>query len=208
MAKMDAGRANTLSSPRWAGDFLSPDRLLPYGARLDPAQFLAPDGVRAVSPAGAVLGAVAIPVTALSGAIPGGVLLFFGAGVYARTTGAGAAAGAVSIPVEALPAAVPAGASASYVGAGILKKTVPSGTPVGRTYAERDARTPYGAAIDTDDEIFLTAFDVSDADNNPDVELVRHGTVVKENYLPGFATWAAALKTKIRTLYRCEIGHE
>lgn len=195
---------NALTAPRWAADFLAPDKLIPGGAKLDAAQFLAPDGVRATSPAGAAEGAVAVPVSNLSGAIPGGTVLVWGAGVYSRVTGVGAAAGAVSIPVEALPAAVPAGASASYMG--VLPKSIPSGTPVGRTLAERDAGTPFGAAVDTDDEIYLVAFDVSDATMNNDVDLARHYIVVKENFLPGFATWPAALKAKIRALYQCTRG--
>lgn len=204
MAKMTAN-ANQLTSPRWAGDFLSPERLLPYGAKVDATQFNAPDAVVVTTTALAAAAAVTIAVAALSGAIPSGTLLRFASGIYARLTAA-AAAGAVALAVEPLPAAVPNASTATYAGA--QKKTLPSGTPVGRTFAERDAKTPYGAAIDTDDEIFLTAFVVSDLDMNNDVELVRHGTVVKENYLPGFAALSAAMKAAIRSRYRCIIGNE
>lgn len=119
--------ANELTAPRWAGDFISPERMIPGGARL------------------------------VSGAFPDNI--------------------------------------------------VPSGTVVGRTIAERDASAPFGPAADTDDEIFLTVFEV-DTDINPDVELYRHNGVVYENYLPVFSTLSAALKTVLRSIYRCSIGRD
>jgi hypothetical protein len=86
--------------------------------------------------------------------------------------------------------------------------TIPSGTVIGRTYAERDAHTPMGPAADTDDEVFIIAFDVTDANVNDDVEVTRHnaGLQVKENFLPGFSSLSAAVKAKVRASYVCTIG--
>jgi hypothetical protein len=39
--------------------------------------------------------------------------------------------------------------------------------------------------VSTDDEIFIVAFDVTDAVTYPDVALYRLQGIVKENYLPG-----------------------
>lgn len=64
------------------------------------------------------------------------------------------------------------------------KKPVVSGTLVGRTYAEQVAGTGFGPAADTDDEMYLVAFDVEDALDLADVELYRHGSMVKEDLLP------------------------
>jgi hypothetical protein len=58
---------NQLTSPAWAGDFLNREHLVPGGARLDQAQFYAPDSVVAtVGVAGAAQNATSIPVAALS----------------------------------------------------------------------------------------------------------------------------------------------
>lgn len=79
-------------------------------------------------------------------------------------------------------------------------KYIPSGTLVGRTYAERDAGDAFGPADDADDEIYLIAYDVDDAAVNPDVVLYRHGGVVKENMLPEWDTWEADLTTYQATI--------
>lgn len=189
----------------WQGDFCDREHLLPGGARLDAAQFNDVGAVVVTAPAGAALGATSIVVSALSGAIPAGTLLdFTGTGEIARTT-ALAAAGATSIAVEALDAAIEAGDTAVYAGTSTLK-TVPSGTLVGRTYAERDAHTGFGPAADADDEIYLLAFDVTDALTNPDCELYAHGAIVKENFLPGFSGLSTALKAAVRAKYVTTIG--
>lgn len=96
----------------------------------------------------------------------------------------------------------PAGWSADSAG----RKPIPSGTAVGRTFAERDAGTGYGPAGDADDEVYLVAFDVTDAVLNSDVELYRPNSVVKETYVPGFAGLSAAVKAKLRAAYVCTVG--
>lgn len=194
-----------INTAAWAGDFFEPENLIPGGGQLDAPLFLSPDAVVAtVGAGGAAAGAVAVPVTALSGPLPNGTTLFFGGSKFARLTAA-AAAGATSLTVSALPTALVAGDTATY--SGIAKRSVPSGIVVGRTYAERDAGALFGPAADADDEVYLIAFDVTDVLKNTDVTFVRPGTfVVKENLLPNVATMSAAVKTKIRGLYVCVYG--
>jgi hypothetical protein len=84
------------------------------------------------------------------------------------------------------------------------KVHIPFGTLVGRTEAERTAKTGFGPADVTNDfEIFLTAFDVTDANRNNDVELLRLGTHIYEDRVQGWSGAAALVKTKIRELYQC-----
>lgn len=86
------------------------------------------------------------------------------------------------------------------------RRFVTSGTPIGRTTIERDAGAGFGPAAATDDEFFLLNADVVDANKNNDCDLYRHDGLVKENFLPGFATMAADIKAKIKSLYQCTIG--
>jgi hypothetical protein len=88
------------------------------------------------------------------------------------------------------------------------RKNIPSGTILGRTLAERDAGTGFGPAADTDDEIFVNYFEVTDAAENDDVELYRHGSQIKENFLPGWGSVAAGVKTALRARYICTLGAE
>ena len=52
------------------------------------------------------------------------------------------------------------------------------------------------------------AFEVPDADRNPEIELYRHGSVVKENFLPGYASMDADLLTALRAAYITTVGAE
>lgn len=196
----------TLATPRWAGDFLDPQYLIRGGAKLDASQFNATDAVVVdVGAAGAAQGATSVPVDALTGAIPSGTTIWFSAAKFIHLTAA-AAAGATTLTVTAIPTALVDADVATYAGVG--RKTVDSGTPVGRTIAERDAGTGFGPAVSTDDEIMLVAFSVYDVTQIDDVDLVRPfaGFTVKENFLPGFSTWLTALKTAIRARYICVLG--
>lgn len=194
----------TLSSPIWAQDFLGPEHLIPGGAKLLASAFHATDAVFVdVGAAGAAQGATSVPVGALTGAIPNGTVLDFGTNKFARLTAA-AAAGATSLTVTALVTALVDADTTWYEGVG--KKTVYSGTVIGRTIAERDAETPYGPAASSDDEIFIVAFDVYDLTQINDVELVRHKTVIKETFLPGWSAVASGVKTLVRAAYHCTIG--
>ncbi len=186
----------------WKGDYGNREHLIPGGARLDAAQFRTLDAV-VVTAGAAAAGATALPVTALSGPLPVGTVLDFGTNKFARLTVA-AIAGATSLTVAALPTAFAGGELATYPGTGL--KTVVSGTLLGRMRAERDAGTGYGPWATGDEEIYLLAFDVPDATGNPDCELYSHGALVKENFLPGFATLAAGALTAIRANYETTRG--
>jgi hypothetical protein len=123
---------------------------------------------------------------------------------YARVATA-AVAGATSIEVEALVNAIEDDDEATYVGSG--KRHIQSGTLLGRTRVERDAGTAYGPWTTGDEEEYLLAFDVHDADANPECELYRHGYLVKENLLPAASRVAAPL-ARVRALYECTVGVE
>lgn len=201
MARQMTTTGPTFTAPRWAGDYGHRDSLVPGGVKLDAAQFLAPDAVIVtVGVAGAIQGATSVPVAALSGAIPNGTVLDFGTNKFAKLSAA-AAAGATALTVVALPTALSSGNTATYGGTGY--KVVPSGTAIGRTLAERDASTPYGPAAAADDEIFLIYFEIEDVTHINDGVLYRHGRVVHENLLPGFASLASGVKDAIRANYTC-----
>ncbi len=193
--------------PEWMGDYWSRETVLPVPALLDAAQFNAVDAVVVVvGAAGAAANATSIPVDALLGPIPDNALLDFGGKKFARLNGA-AIEGATSLTVDALATALVDDDTAVYAGVG--KKSLPSGTLIGRTYAERDAGNPWGpAVVATDDEIYLTTRDLSDLTKDATVELYRHNKVVKENYLPGWANWGSTVKAKIRALYTCIGGKD
>lgn len=150
-------------------------------------------------------GAVAITVTALTRAIPFGTVLRFGSGKYAKLTSS-AAKGATTLAVEPLVSGVSEGDVAIFSPTG--RKTIKSGTPVGRTFAERDSSTPFGPASGSDDEVYLVAFDIEDAVSDPDATFYRPGSLVKENYLPDIDTMDGSVRSKIRELYQCIVGKD
>lgn len=190
------------TKPVWAGDYLSRETVLPVPVFLDAAQFNAVDAVKVVvGAAGAAVDAVLVPVDALSGPIPAGTVLDFGGKKFARLT-ADADKDDVTLTVAALATALVDNDTATYKGVG--KVQVPSGTLIGRTFAERDAGTAWGPAdVVNDEEIFLTTRDIGDLSKDNTTELYRHNKVVKENYLPGWVDKSNAEKTKIRSLYTC-----
>jgi hypothetical protein len=191
---------NQITAPVWAGDYFNREHMIPGGARVDAAQFTDTDAVSVVvGAAGAAGAATTVPVAALSGPIPSGTLLYFGTNKFATLTAA-AATGATTLTVAAIPTALVSGDTATYAGVGVTV-LIPSGTVVGRTLAERNAGTAFGPADASDDEVYLTCFDVLDAVVNPDIELYRPNSVVKENFLPNFAGLAAGVVTLLRTAY-------
>jgi hypothetical protein len=195
--------ANQLSDPVWAGDFGSREHLLPGGAKLLASAFGRTDAVVVTLSASAAAAAVSISVDALTGPIPSGTMLHFNSTEFALTT-ADAAEGATTITVEALPVALEDNDTATYAGTGAY--TVASGTLVGRTYAERAAGTAFGPWAADDDEVYLVVYDVPDVTVNNDVELYRHGSLVKENFLPGFADLVAGALAAIRANYQTTRG--
>lgn len=83
------------------------------------------------------------------------------------------------------------------------RKRIMSGSIYGRTFAERDAGLGFGPWATGDEEVHIVAFTVGDAALEPEIELLRHGTLVKENRLPDWATLSAPLKAIIRGKYHC-----
>lgn len=155
--------------------------------------------------ADAAAAATTLTVFPLDGTIANTQTALFPGGTKQARLTADAAAGATTLTVDELQFALATSDTATYSGTTGVK-LIPSGTPIGRTIAERDAGTAYGPALSTDDEIFLVAFDVTDAALNADVELYRGGSIVKETFVPGWAGLAAALKTAIRAKYQCTVG--
>lgn len=193
--------------PLWAGDYLSRETVMPVPVYLDPAAFNAVDAVVVtVGAAGAIATATSVPVDALPGAIPSGTVLNFGTNKFARLTAA-AAAGETSLTVAAIPTALVDNDTATYAGTG--KKSIPSGTLIGRTIAERDAGDPWGrAVVASDDEIYLTVRENSDLTKDATNEIYRHNKTVKENYLPDWAAYTTDEKAKVRELYACIGGKD
>jgi hypothetical protein len=190
------------TAPRWAGDFIGADTILPIPGKIDVATIDAEGSVKVtVSGAGAAQNATSIPTgAALTGAIPAGAVLRFSSDEFAAVNGAGGVAGQSSVPVEALVNALEAADTATYPGTS-GRKYVPSGTVFGRTFAERDANAPWGLAADADDEVYIGIREIYDATKQTDMEFYRPGKVVKENYLPNWANLSAAIKAKIRATY-------
>jgi hypothetical protein len=110
----------------------------------------------------------------------------------------------VSLTTDPIPLALVDADVSEYPGAG--GKYIPSGTVVGRTIAERDANAGFGPAADADDEIYLIAFDISDALHIDDAEMYRPNSTVYENFVPGWAGLSATVKGKVRARYLCANG--
>lgn len=210
---------NTRSSPRWLADFGGRDSFIPAPAKIDASAFSNLAGVKVVLTANAAVDATSLTVTALTAPtiadgvviatgntiIPIGAVLDFGGKKLARVT-ANAVIGATTISVAALGTALVSGDTTYYARNG--QKFIPSGTPVGRTYAERDAGTGFGPWAVADEEKYISAFDVVNAAVDNDIVLVRHFKVIKENYLPQFdaVLTGTAIMTDIRALYQCIKG--
>lgn len=81
-----------------------------------------------------------------------------------------------------------------------------SGEFLGRTFAERTASTGFGPWTAGDEENYIAAFDVTNMDTNADVALVRHATIIYENWLPGPP--AGAELTALQGVYEAIVGQE
>lgn len=157
--------------------------------------------------ANAAANATSLAVDALATAlVDDDTATFKGGTKFARLTAA-AAANATSLAVDELPLPLVDDNTATYQGVG--KKSVPSGTFIGRTFTERDAGAAWGPAdYENDDQLFLTTRDLADLSVDNTNEIYRHNKVVKENYLPGWANKSAGEKAKIRVLYSCIGGKD
>src|SRR5687768_5294261 len=146
MARIEFATTESVA-PRFLADDRGRDQMVPGGLPVDPAAVVPGDAVR-VTTTGAAAGATTIPLSvALAGPIPAGALLVFGAGLFARTT-ADAAAGATTLAVEPLAALLANGATANYSPSGTINLV--AGQLLGATFAEIEAGTALGAAVDAD----------------------------------------------------------
>lgn len=86
--------------------------------------------------------------------------------------------------------------------------TIPSGAVVGRTNAEMLSGAPFRKAADTDDVVYLVAFDVINAERSPLATLYKHYELIKYNYLPSVrdASISATLATKVKAAYEIQPG--
>ena len=196
----------------WAKETPNFLNLVIAGAVLDVTAFIADldaaDDVVATTTAEAVATATTIAVTALSGSIPSGTILDFGAGLFARLT-ATAAAAATALTVEALPATIPIASTATYVAASAGTDgpvTIPSGSLVMRALVDADDGPflPFDAGTfdDATHEAYLTYHGIYDANEIDEVTLYRHQRVVAVNKLPGWATLHADAQAYIRATYQ------
>lgn len=205
---------NIRSAPVWLADFTGREHQALFPARIDPTQFVDAGGINVTVGANAAGNAVSITVAALALAsyansvvissgvvvIPNGTTISFGGKKFATLT-ADAKLGDTTLTVSALATALVTGDVAVY--SPLRTELIPSGTVVGRTFAQRDAGTSFGAVsvanLATYDELYLVAFDVVDASNFNDVELVRQGVRIKENYLPAYTAMSTAV-SEVQTI--------
>ncbi|MCA1596073.1 MAG: hypothetical protein LC772_06580 [Chloroflexi bacterium] len=139
-----------------------------------------------------------------------------GTGKYAQLT-ADANLGDTALTVAPLPTALTGTETGNFSRWGV--ELMLSGTPVGRTYVQRAANGPFVPAdpvahAPAVGELYLVVFDNADLISTNGVELYRHNSIVKENYLPGYSTVlnpggvASPLLTLLRQLYTCIQGRD
>ena len=168
----------------------------------------------AVLTANAAAGATSLTVRALPTALVSADAATFKGGTKQARVTSEAAKGATSLTVDELQFALVQDDTAYYNVPGKPKR-IPAGTVVGATYAELEAAAAtglkWGPAADSDEVVRILPFDVPDADMNDDCELLRAGTLIKVNFLPGWGvagliTLSAAVKAKIRAQYEVTVG--
>lgn len=184
------------TSPVWIKDYINREHNLPGGAALD-AKAFRPGPVTITKDGAGTAGQTSIVVNALTTEIKDGDFIAFGAQVVVAS--ADVAVGATTIPVKALTANIADDAAGVYIPPRAM--VVKSATLVGRTYAEQATGAPFGPWAAGDAEVYLTIFDVQDLNHKAEVELLRPGTIVATNRIPGFASRPAPEIARIRELY-------
>jgi len=164
----------------------------------------------AITAADAAAGATSITVLALPvNLTDAGTASYPGAAMQMLAKlSAAAAAGATSLTVEPLGGPIVDNASTTFYADADGLKPIAAGTLLGRTYSERGSGLHFGP-VDTagnDEEVYLVAFDVTDAAVNNDVELVKPGATIYEDLLPEWATMNSATKAQLRSKYVCLTG--
>lgn len=88
------------------------------------------------------------------------------------------------------------------------RKTIVDGTLVGRTHTEQENGDGFGPAdLDApDDQIFIVAVTVPDADRDPSITTVREGTVVYVDQLPEWSGLTSPQRDVVRSVYASRIA--
>jgi hypothetical protein len=190
--------------PAWLKDVGDRNTLLPGGVSLLATAFPRFDAVAiTVNGAGAAQNATALPVAATSGPLLRGTRIVLSNGVVATLT-ADAATGATSLAVSALSAAVAAGVTGTYPG--VRAPFAAEGTFIGRTEAERLAKTPFSPWVAGDTETYLLVHDVPDLTVSTDATVVRPGRLIATNLLPGWSLRPAGEQAAINARYQAILG--
>lgn len=200
MAKGYTETTPSMASPIWlqsdAGDYRE------FPAKLNPDSFRDRDAIAiVVGAAGAAENATTIPIDSVTlplgvTNIPKGTWLNFGTTKVAQLSAN--FTGGASLSVNAIPTAL-VDNDVAYHLPFPNRKLIQAGQLVGRTYAERDASTPFGPWAAGDDEVFLLLFDTPNALENADCYLLGHNAVISENFLPNWST-LSALVDEVQTV--------
>lgn len=198
--------ATIVSPPRWLADFSDPEIAIEhFPAKIDPTQFVDFNAMYFNVNGAAAQNATVInlvsapafpPTWTLLAQIPKGTWLDFGGAKVAQLSAA--YTGGLTLAVNAIPTALVGGEQAYYLPYG-QRVQVPSGTLLGRTFAQRAAGANFGPATLTSDEFYLMLHDVYNANLNNNCELVRNGRTVKENYLPQYASLLSVPVNAVQT---------
>lgn len=201
MTFTDFGQATGLA---FMGDIGDREHILPGGAQVDDSATWgsAGDYTITINDADVNAAETSITVVALPVALPDNTELNFG-GTVAKLSAA-AEAGATSITVDALTADIANGLTATY-DADTEVRILPAGTLVGRTTAEKLNGDPFGPYGDSDNEIYILAEDV-DLEETPDCNLVRHGSMIKYNFLPSWTGSSSTAKAALHASYEIVKG--
>jgi hypothetical protein len=205
MARMEHTDYGQAAVKAFLGDVESRDHVLPGGGQLDSAaSYGAGEEVYTikVNDADVNAGETSITVDALPVALPSGTQLNF-SGTIAELT-ADAAAAATSITVTALTADIANDAEATY-DAQADSRFVPAGTLLGRTTAEVLAGDPWGPYGDSDNEIYILLDEV-DLEQSPDCNVVRHGSMIKYDFLPSWSASSSTAKAALHANYEIVKG--
>lgn len=205
MAGMQYNPVIQLADVAFLGEAPNYNTLMPHGAKFNPAGVDAVDKTTLTVQGAIVAGATKIPLTTKlnnSVGIVSGMTLRFGA--VDVVTSSWTSPEAKEIMVYPTSGAIADATVLSYPGYGA--RPLRSGTTVGRTVAERDAGALFGLGDGGDYELFLVAFDVPDVTTKNEIVLVRWGTRIKENRIPGFGALAAGVQVKLRQLYQMYRG--
>lgn len=185
----------------WLGEAANYNTMMPHGAKINPVGIDPIDKVTLT-----VSGAIAANATKIvltqplnnSLGIQSGMTLTFGSTSVITSEWTSPASKELLI----FPSPGTIADAATYAFPGYGARPIRDGIAVGRTFAERDAGAMFGLADANDDEIYLVAFPKPDVIHDNDIDLIRHGTRIRENYLPNFSTYAAGLQTKLRNSYQ------